>query len=49
MGGATPGLVVLDTVGEQAELAMKSNPVSSTPSCPLLSVPPLRFCLDFSQ
>jgi hypothetical protein len=35
MGGAIPGLVVLGSVRKQAEKAMKSKPLSSTPPWPL--------------
>jgi hypothetical protein len=53
MGGAIPGLVVLGCIRNQVELAMRSNPVSSTPpwslhrllppgSCPV-SVPAFIF------
>jgi hypothetical protein len=32
VGGAIPGLVVLDSIREQAEQARGSNPVKNTPS-----------------
>jgi hypothetical protein len=35
MGCATPRLVVLDSVRKQAEQAVESKPVSSTPPWPL--------------
>jgi hypothetical protein len=35
MGGATPGLVILRTIKMYTELAMRSKPVSRTPSWPL--------------
>ena len=35
VGGAIAGLAVLGSIRKQAEQAMKSKPVSSTPSWPL--------------
>jgi hypothetical protein len=41
VGGAIPGLVVLDSTIKQAEQATGSKPVSSTPLWPLHQVPAL--------
>jgi hypothetical protein len=56
VGHAIPGLVVLASVRKQVEQAMRSKPVSSTPSCPLhqllppgSGVPCLSYCPDFLQ
>ena len=43
VGGVIPGLVVLSSIRKQAEQAMRSKPVSSTPPWSLLQVLPLRF------
>ena len=40
VGGAIPGLVVLGSIRKQAEQAMRSKPVSSTPPWPLLQLLP---------
>jgi hypothetical protein len=48
VGRAAPGLVVLGSIGKQAEQAMGSKPVSSTPSWPLHQLLPcLISCPDF--
>ena len=43
----TLGLVVLGAIGNQDEQAMRSKPVSSTPSCPLHQLLPLGSSLEF--
>jgi hypothetical protein len=40
VGGAIPGLVVLGSIGKQAEQARGSKPVSSTPPWPLCQLLP---------
>ena len=47
MGSAIPRQVVLDAVRQQAEQAMGSNPVSSTPPWPLHQLLPPGSSLDF--
>jgi hypothetical protein len=45
--GATPGLVVVGAIRKQAEQAIGSKPVSSTPPWSLLQFLPLGSCLNF--
>ena len=45
VGGAIPGLVVLDSIREQAEQARGSKPVSNIPPWPLHHLLPPSSCL----
>lgn len=48
MGGVIPGLVILGSIKKQAEQAMKSKPVNSTPPRSLhQSLPPGSHQLEF--
>jgi hypothetical protein len=44
--GAIPGLVVLDSIRKQAEQAMGSKPVRSSPPWPLYQLLPAGSCLS---
>lgn len=44
VGGATSGLVGLASIRKQAEQAMMSNSISSTPLLPLYQLLPLGSC-----
>lgn len=46
-GSATPALVALGFLRQQAEQALKSKPVSTTPPWPLLQSLPPAFCFKF--
>ena len=47
VSGAIPGLVVLGSIKKQAEQAMGSKPVSSTPPWPLFQLLPPDSHLEF--
>jgi len=47
VGGATPGKVMLSSIRKQAEQAIRSKSVSSTPPWPLLQLAPPGSCLGF--